>query len=63
MAASDEQEKKGEFLMRAAAKVLNVMIEGGAGELMLGVVRNTYGFQVEFATEDDSDNSGSADSQ
>ncbi|EGU86463.1 hypothetical protein FOPG_17079 [Fusarium oxysporum f. sp. conglutinans race 2 54008] len=63
MAASDDQERKGEFLMRAAAKVLNVMIEGGAGELVLGVVRNAYGFQVEFATEDDSDNSGSADSQ
>ncbi|EXM16900.1 hypothetical protein RAB80_003900 [Fusarium oxysporum f. sp. vasinfectum] len=61
MAASDEQEGKEDFLMLAAAKVFNVMIEGGAGELVLGVVRDTYGFQVEFATEDDSDASGSAD--
>ncbi|QKD52115.2 uncharacterized protein FOBCDRAFT_238443 [Fusarium oxysporum Fo47] len=51
MAASDEQEGKEDFLMLAAAKVFNVMIEGGAGELVLGV----------FATEDDSDASGSAD--
>ncbi|KAH7210118.1 hypothetical protein DER44DRAFT_775059, partial [Fusarium oxysporum] len=51
MAASDEQEGKEDFLMLAAAEVFNVMIEGGAGELVLGV----------FATEDDSDASGSAD--
>ncbi|EXL91384.1 hypothetical protein ACKRZS_004352 [Fusarium odoratissimum] len=61
MAASDEQEGKEDFLMLAAAEVFNVMIEGGAGEFVLGVVCNTYGFKVEFATEDDSDASGSAD--
>ncbi|CEI70950.1 hypothetical protein FVEN_g9682 [Fusarium venenatum] len=61
MAASDDQQGKGKFLMQAAAKVLNGMIEGGAGELVLRVVRNTYGFQVQFASEDSSDASGSAD--
>lgn len=46
MAASDEQEGKEDFLILAAAKVFNVMIEGGAGELVLGVVRGTYGFKL-----------------
>lgn len=61
VAVSDDQQGKGKFLMQAAAKVLNGMIEDGAGELVLGVVRNTYGFQVEYASEDISGASGSAD--
>ncbi|KAH7304103.1 hypothetical protein B0I35DRAFT_472101 [Stachybotrys elegans] len=52
MAGSEDQGGDG-ALIRAAAEVVNSLIESEAGEMVLGVVRNSYGLQFEFVFEDE----------
>ncbi|KAF7555441.1 hypothetical protein G7Z17_g2142 [Cylindrodendrum hubeiense] len=61
MAASQDDGGKGEFLMQTAAGAFNDMVESKTGEMVLGVVRNIYGVQVELPAEDDLDTSGIGD--